>query len=360
MPSSSNVYPISSVNPKTPQSTPTPRVLRAALSGLMAAGAFGCSDSSDDATQAERSDESLTDDQLKAMCADMVADAKKSVQEGSADSSGSCAEPDLDKLCEGRVQEAKDSCETPSAKDVCKDMVAEATAACPDADKPDPASYCADTVKAAVAEATAPVPPEEKVTEAEQKEYTFAELTKMCDDRGGYVQVHASCGGVNTCKGFSYGDWGPGAATLTEHTCAGVNGCAGLSCVVLPGDKHADKTDAELYDFLFADTEPSSCTNCHASHEGDMPDISKFKVFVEEGSTRDAGNWLDRTAAEQERIVAFGAQSVLPDGTAMRNMAAYHGVLSRSEIERLVAHIRTLEPVIEVMKTKDPAASSSP
>jgi mono/diheme cytochrome c family protein len=170
--------------------------------------------------------------------------------------------------------------------------------------------------------------------------------------------VHAACGGVNACQGFSYGDWGPGAATLTEHSCTGVNGCAGLSCVVLPEEKNKEKSGAELYDLLFADTEPNSCSGCHADHSGDETDLTKFAVYLLEGSTRTADNWLDRTAADQERVVAFGAHSVLPDGTAMANMAAYNKVLSRKEIEKVVAHLRTLTPMIKVIKTKD--AQSSP
>lgn len=343
---------------RAPSPNPSPRVLRAALTGLMAAGSFGCSDSNDD-NQAERSDENLTDEQLRSMCADLVDEAKHEAQaaddDKASESSSSGAASDLDALCADRVQEAKDTCEKPDADSLCKEMVADAKSMCPEPEKPDAKTFCADAVKDAVAKATAPVAPDDKVTDAEQKEYTFAELTQMCDERGGYVEVHASCGGVNSCKGFSFGDWGPGAATLTEHSCSGANGCAGLSCVVLPEDKHPDKTDAELYDAMFADTEPSSCTNCHAPHDDDgMPDLGKFNVFVYEGSTRDASNWLERSAAEQERVVAFGAHTVLPEGIAMQNMAAYHKVLSRTEIERLVAHIRTLDPVIKVMKTQDP------
>jgi hypothetical protein len=146
---------------------------------------------------------------------------------------------------------------------------------------------------------------------------------------------------------------------LTEHSCTGVNGCAGLSCVVLPEEKNKDKTGAELYDLMFGDNEPSSCSNCHADNsDHDHPDLEKFMVYVLEGSTRTDKNWLDRTAAEQERVVAFGAHSVLPDGTALNNMDSYRKVLSRKEIERVVAHLRTLTPVIKVIKTKDPAAGT--
>lgn len=332
---------------------PSPRMLQAALSGLMAAGALGCSDS-DEGEKAESAKAELSDEQVKAMCADMVADAKKTATGKAEDS-----KPDLDALCEDRVNEAKSAAAADPDK-LCKDAVAEAKSSCPAVEKPDTAKLCADPIKEAVTKATTPKTGEEKTISAEQKEFTFAELTKTCDSRGGYVEVHAACGGTNTCQGFSYGDWGPGAAMLTEHSCTGVNGCAGLSCVVLPEEKNKDKTGAELYDMKFGDAEPSACSNCHADYtDHDHPQLDKFAVYVLEGSTRTEKNWLDRTAAEQERVVAFGAHSVLTDGTAMTNMASYKRVLSRKEIEKVVAHLRTLTPMIKVIKTKDQAPGPS-
>jgi hypothetical protein len=329
---------------------PSPRVLQAALSGLMAAGAIGCSDS-DDSKKADSVKSELSDEELKAACSDMVAEARKTAT-GKAETS----QPDLDAECADRVKEAKSTCESTDTDKLCKDAVAEAKSSCPAVDKPDTAKLCADPIKEAVTKATTPKTAEDKTISAEQKEFTFAELTKTCDGRGGYVEVHAACGGHNSCQGFSYGDWGPGAAMLTEHSCTGVNGCAGLSCVVPPEEKNKDKTGAELYDLKFGDNEPSSCSNCHADYaDHDNPDLKKFMVYVLEGSNRTDKNWLDRTAAEQERVVAFGAHSVLPDGTALNNMDSYRKVLSRKEIERVVAHLRTLTPVIKVIKTKDPA-----
>jgi hypothetical protein len=319
---------------------PSPRMLQAALSGLMVAGAVGCTDS-DDSALGESSNQELSNDQLKAMCADMVAEAKKSAEEDAK------AEPDLDALCEERVKDATSACEKPDTDELCKDAVATAVG------NIDTKEVCADTVKEAVTQATTPKTGDEKMISSEQKEYTFAELTKTCDSRGGYIEVHAACGGTNTCQGFSYGDWGPGGATLTEHSCTGANGCNGLSCVVLPKEKNQDKDGAELYDMVNGDAEPSACSNCHADHSGTEPDLSKFAVYVLEGSTRTVDNWLDRTTAEQERVVAFGAHSVLPDGTALTNMAPYKRTLSRNEIEKVVAHLRTLTPFIKVIKTKD-------
>jgi hypothetical protein len=326
-------------------------MLQAALSGLMAAGALGCTDSNDDSALSDSTHSELSNDQLKAMCADMVADAKKSEPQENK------AQPDLDSLCAERVKDAQNACEAKDPDELCKDAVATAVGA---VEKPDAKTFCADAVKQAEVKATAVKTPDEKTISAEQKEFTFADLTKTCDSRGGYVEVHGACGGINSCKGFSYGDWGPGAAMLTEHSCTGVNGCAGLTCVVLPEEKNKDKSGAELYDLLFADTEPNSCSGCHADHSGDEPDLSKFAVYVLEGSTRTEANWLDRSAAEQERVTAFGAHSVLADGTALTNMAPYKGVLSRKEIEKVVAHLRTLKPMIKLIKTKDSMTTEGP
>lgn len=58
---------------------------------------------------------------------------------------------------------------------------------------------------------------------------TLEKFTTMCDERGGSVQLHAHCGGANTCKGFSFDD---ATFELTEHTCRGLNTCSGYSCVI--------------------------------------------------------------------------------------------------------------------------------
>lgn len=58
---------------------------------------------------------------------------------------------------------------------------------------------------------------------------TLEIFTKMCDARGGKLELHSHCGGNNTCKGFSYDT---GTKTLTEHSCKGWNTCAGYSCVI--------------------------------------------------------------------------------------------------------------------------------
>jgi hypothetical protein len=180
---------------------------------------------------------------------------------------------------------------------------------------------------------------------------TFASLEEECEGRGGYIQIHAACSGVNFCRGFSYGDWDPGV--LIEHTCAGINGCNGLSCVVLPED--SGKTGMEIYEQDLPETGPRSCLNCHAQWDASGVDKGVFKVHVLPGSGKTLENWLDLPAASQERIVAFGKTGITDDGIAYSNMAAYHKVLSRAEIMRVVKYIREeLTPVLHEIKVVDP------
>lgn len=318
----------------------TQRLLQAALSGMVAASAGACGEDKSASTSGQNAD--LSDAELTALCQGKVDDAVETARK----------DQDLQALCEDMVQGAKG---TYDADKLCEDKVdaakEDAKNACP---KPDVAVVCNDVVKAA-ADKCKPwtATSEEKSISSEQKEYTFAALTKTCDDRGGYTQVHAACGGHNACAGFSFGDWGPDGAVLTEHSCAGANGCNGLSCVVLP--KASERDGKELYEKAeYGDPGPSTCSNCHgqSDHDGNR-DASVFKVYVFEGSTRTVDNWLERTAAEQERVVAFGAHGTLPDGTAYENMAPYHSVMARAEIERVVKHLRTLTPLIETIKVKD-------
>ena len=58
---------------------------------------------------------------------------------------------------------------------------------------------------------------------------TLEQFTAECDAVQGTVELHAHCGGVNSCRGFSYDDE---THLFTEHTCRGLNTCSGYSCVV--------------------------------------------------------------------------------------------------------------------------------
>jgi hypothetical protein len=332
------------------------RLLHAAMSGLLAAGAAGCDDSSDKSSGKSARAE-LDDEELDAVCEDRVEDAvEKATGEDAVASlcSDQVKAAEANISCSEEVKAAEDKCD-PDA--ICADKVKAAMQAsmtpATQCEEPDAAKLCADLVTAADDKCkpwTATT--EEKTTKSEQKEYTFAELTKNCDQRGGYVQIHAACGGVGACSGFSFGDWGPDGATLTEHSCSGSNGCNGLSCVVLPKDQ--GRSGADVYKLEYNEPGPGACTNCHAeSDENHDPDVTKFKVWVQAGSTRTTANWLERTPAEQERVIAFGVHGTLPNGLAYNNMAAYNKQLSRAEIARVVQHLRTLTPILEVMKTAD-------
>lgn len=56
-----------------------------------------------------------------------------------------------------------------------------------------------------------------------------AEFRADCDRRGGHVEVHPHCGGVNGCRGISYDS---DVDVVTEHSCKGANTCTGFSCVL--------------------------------------------------------------------------------------------------------------------------------
>ena len=344
-------------------------LLRAAVSGLLL-GAAACGDDEGSALSGAEGDDhehehdsELSDEKIEALCKDQV---KEAVEAAHADQG-------KEALCSDLVEDAKK--EAASSGDVdlvmqCEGMVGDARKELEESVSELEAKVkkLEDQVKSkdgelgSLKEKARPLllTSDEKTISAEQKEYTFAELNTMCDERGGYTQVHAACGGHNSCAGFSYGDWGPGAAMFTEHSCTGVNGCLGLSCVVLPKDE--GRTGKELYEEHEFPEPLNGCGGCHGGYKGEdgkwTHDDSYFAVYVLKDSPRTAENWLDRSPREQELVTAFGARSILPDGTAIQNMAEYHGVLSRAETERVVAHIRTLTPYVYTIKTADPAPAT--
>jgi hypothetical protein len=58
---------------------------------------------------------------------------------------------------------------------------------------------------------------------------TVEAFTEQCDARGGTVEVIPHCGGLNTCKGFSYDRT---TALLSEHSCKGAVTCGGWNCLI--------------------------------------------------------------------------------------------------------------------------------
>lgn len=232
-------------------------------------------------------------------------------------------------------------------------------AGCGDDNKADPDPLPVDS--AVVDQALPPDAPEEppsKIISETNVQKTFAELKTMCDQRGGYIEIHAACSGSNTCAGFSYGDWGADAV-LTEHSCAAVSGCNGIGCVVLPDDTAPGfgRTAMAILAEEIPDEEgvaQRSCNYCHAEWSDTGFDATVFKLKLVPGSTRTLANWLDTPAEVQERIVAFGARGVYPNGVAYSHMAAYYKKYSKAEIQRVVEYIRTQATVeIAYIKTED-------
>lgn len=187
------------------------------------------------------------------------------------------------------------------------------------------------------------------IGEAEDRTFTLAEFTAFCDARGGLVQTHASCGGVNSCRGtsFSYGK-------LREHTCKGINTCAGMSCVDLPEDSGLKAEDI-LTGVAGSDVKCSWCHSAsggHLNHDGEHEIAFKLPVApgtadTDEKKAQIEAEFLSRSAEYQVNVIAFGLHGTNANGTAYANMPAYHLVYSKAEIERLVDYIRSLDLVVE-------------
>ena len=58
---------------------------------------------------------------------------------------------------------------------------------------------------------------------------TVETFTEQCDARGGTVEIIPHCGGLNTCKGFSYDRT---TELLSEHSCKGASTCGGWNCLI--------------------------------------------------------------------------------------------------------------------------------
>jgi hypothetical protein len=117
---------------------------------------------------------------------------------------------------------------------------------------------------------------------------------------------------------------------------------------VLPKD--SGRSGKELYEETELAGPLNNCGGCHGGYNDAngkfVHDTSDFAVYVLEGSGRNAENWLERAASEQERVTAFG------------DMAEYHSV-TRGEIQRVVEHIRTLKPFMYPTKTANKASAAS-
>ncbi|WP_437997560.1 c-type cytochrome [Sorangium sp. So ce185] len=147
--------------------------------------------------------------------------------------------------------------------------------------------------------------------------------------RPGLVQVHASCAGTNSCRGMVYQTWNE----LYEHACRAMNSCKGWSCVETAEDQDRDGPAA------FGD---GGCTHCHSGPAGTfgvkVPPGEDVEAFV-------AGFWERRSDTYLQSIIAFGIDGVVAaEGIAYSNMPGAYHLLSRAEIDTLIAYLRTLTP----------------
>ncbi|WP_437588538.1 MopE-related protein [Sorangium sp. So ce1000] len=162
--------------------------------------------------------------------------------------------------------------------------------------------------------------------------------------RPGVVQVHAVCGGTNSCRGMVYQTWNE----LYEHSCRAVNSCAGWSCVETAEDQDRDGPAA---------FEGGRCSHCHSGAAG------KFTVQVPPGedvSAFVADFWDHRSDAYLRSIIAFGIDGATPEGQAYSNMPGSYQLLSRAEMDRLIAYLRTLTPEGESFEQLPPADPIDP
>jgi len=182
------------------------------------------------------------------------------------------------------------------------------------------------------------------VTSTVEKSYTLADFEAFCKGRGGLVQLHSSCGGVNSCKGasLSYGK-------LKEHSCRAANSCAGMTCVDLPAD--AGKSGKDILENTGGTAsmeDTPACANCHGDGK------TEFQLPVAPGTdeTLQATAFSAKSETALVAAVAFGLHGTKTNGTAYANMPGFHTVYSRAELERLVTHIKTLK--VKVTPWEDP------
>lgn len=161
---------------------------------------------------------------------------------------------------------------------------------------------------------------------------SFEEFAAACAENAmvlgkaepGVVNTHSSCSGTNACRGMHLHPWGE----FFEHDCRGVNYCAGWSCTETAVDK---KRDAPT---LFKD---AGCKNCH--HD----DKFSFVVLVPPGEDAMAApaKLLAKSDDHLRSSIAFGMSGVGPNGFAYQNMPRHYDVMSRAEMNTIIAWIRT-------------------
>ena len=161
------------------------------------------------------------------------------------------------------------------------------------------------------------------ISEVEVPDFSYEVWAEECE-------THASCGGTNSCKGWSFNMYN---SKLMEHNCRGVNSCGGMSCVVLPAD--TGRSGEEVF--------KAECAGCH-QHGATEED---FLVHVPPGGDSKAAiaAFPAFSVTGHEMIVAFGTQGLGKDGRYYSNMPWYYEKLSRPEIGKVVTYLRALNPV---------------
>ena len=163
---------------------------------------------------------------------------------------------------------------------------------------------------------------------------SFEEFSAACEQSAGLdgddmnpgvVQVHASCSGSVTCRGMLVHPW----RELFVHDCRGVNYCLGWNCVEASAgqDRAGDVALTE-----------AGCLNCHSTDADDgfhfySPAGTDPEVYLAE--LREADDNRLRAA------IAFGMSGRTLGGESAHNMPGHIDQLSRSEIDRLIEHLRT-------------------
>jgi Putative metal-binding motif len=161
---------------------------------------------------------------------------------------------------------------------------------------------------------------------------SFEEFAAACAEHAmvlgkaepGVVNTHSSCSGTNTCRGMHLHPWGE----FFEHDCHGVNYCAGWSCTETAVDQ---KRDAPT---VF---KAAGCNNCHHDPAAD------FVVLVPPGEDAAAApaKLLAKSDNHLRSAIAFGLSGVDPNGNAYQNMPHHYDVMSRAEMNTVIAWIRT-------------------
>lgn len=139
----------------------------------------------------------------------------------------------------------------------------------------------------------------------------------------GVVNTHASCSGTNACRGMQLHPWGD----FFEHDCRGVNYCAGWSCTETAPDQNRDVPTL---------LKATGCNNCH--HD----DTYDFVVLVPPGDDPAAApaKLLAKSDDHLRSSIAFGIAGVAPSGFAYQNMPRHYDVMSRAEMDKVMAWIR--------------------